>query len=243
MTNKVYKQIISRLREMRLPVMADQLVTLIESNEIFSMSSEDILNQLTEEEFYSRKNNTIDRLKKKANLSQRQASVIDIDYQPTRKINRSLITQLETNEYIQKQRDIIILGACGTGKSYIANALGNLACESFHSVIYVRMFELISEIESYKLNGQISKILQKYSKVDVLIIDDFLLHAISSKEVVELFKIIELRHRRKSTIVCSQIEPKEWHQKLGSDELADSILDRIVPGAYKLVLFGDSLRQ
>ena len=210
---------------MRLPVMADQLVTLIESNEIFSMSSEDILNQLTEEEFYSRKNNTIDRLKKKANLSQRHASVIEIDYQPTRKINRSLITQFESNDYIQRQRDIIILGACGTGKSYIANALGNLACESFHSVFHVRMFELIREIESYNLNGQISKILQKYSKVDVLINDDFLLHEVSSKEVVELFKIIELKHRRKSTIVYSRIEPKKWHQKLVSDELADSILD------------------
>lgn len=242
MNNEV-QEIIKLMREMRLPMMAEQMQVLIENNELATLSAIDLLKQLIEVEYHSRKTNTINRLKKNAKLSQRTASIIDIEYHPERNINKSVIEQLMTNQYILKHRNIIILGACGTGKSFVANALGNHACESFYTTFYCRIFEFIDECNQERIGtGSINKTIRRYAKYDVLIIDDFLIHELHDKEVNHLFQLIEYRHGIKSTIVCSQLEPKEWHAQLGGNILADSILDRIIPNAYEIVIDGKSMR-
>ena len=129
--NKInVEDIIKKFRDMRLPVMADGLVSLIETGQLATLDTLEILEQLTSEEYTSRKNNTINRLKKRAKLSQKNAQLEEIEYRPERQINRSVIEQLRTLDYIINHRNVILLGACGTGKSFIANALGNLACEN-----------------------------------------------------------------------------------------------------------------
>lgn len=244
MTNDKLKEIIFRMREMRLPAMAEQMILLMESNELSTITSIELIDRLTESELISRKNNTIQKLKKKAKLSQPGANIREIDYSSERKLNKKVLEQLSTNDYIKKHRNVVLLGACGTGKSYICNALGNHACDECFSVLYCRLFEFLSEANTEKImNGEATRTISRYAKPDVLIIDDFLIHEITESETAQLFKVLEYRYGQKSTIISSQVEPKEWHKNLGGYVLADSILDRILPNSYKLIMSGASLRE
>ena len=126
------EQIIKNLREMRLPQMAEDILSMIETEKLLTMSVIDVLEQITQDELISRKNNTILRYKKKAKLSILNARIEEIDYSPERNLNKAVMEQLATNKWIEKHRNVIILGACGTGKTYISNALGNNACESIN---------------------------------------------------------------------------------------------------------------
>lgn len=243
MNKESLEKTLKHLRKIRLPAMAEQLMMMIENNELVSLSVEEVLERISEGELMSRKNNTITRLKKDSKLSQSNARLEDVDYRPERKLNKSVIEQLRTNDYISKHRNVILLGACGTGKSYLANALGNHACEDLYKTYYVRLFEFLDECNHSQLfTGSVEEKIKKYSKYDVLIIDDFLIHELEEKEANNLFKLIEYRWSHKTTIICSQLEPLEWHGRLGGTLLADAILDRIIPSSHQLVLEGKSLR-
>lgn len=131
----------------------------------------------------------------------------------------------------------------GTGKSFIANAVGNHACESSYTTYYSRLFEFLDDChQEYLMTESIKKTINKYAKFDVLIIDDFLISSVQETEAQRIFQLLEYRYGKKSTIVCSQLKPSEWHINLGGSILADSILDRIIPSAYELILFGESNR-
>lgn len=223
---------------MRLPEMANQLMTLYESEELMKCDLETVLDILTNEELVSRKNNTIERYRKNAKLSQQYAELSDINYSPERKINRSVIEQLGTGEYINKHRNVVIVGACGTGKTYIANALASDACRKLHRVVYCRMFELTSDTAQLDLK----RLKNRYVKPDVLVIDDFANIAVGERDSMEIFKLMEYRYGVKTTIIASQLDPSEWHRNFGGGILADSILDRIISNSYKVILGGESLR-
>lgn len=224
--------------------MANQLILMNETGELNTISAEDLILRLTQEELLSRKNNTVERYRKYARLSQPAAQLCDIDYRPERKINEAVIKQISDDQYILKHRNIIILGACGTGKSFIANALASNACRMYHTAYYCRMFELLEMTNSDRMiNGETSKSIKKLIKPELLIIDDFMNQKLTERECIDLFKILEYREGCRSTIVASQLEPKEWHKNLGGNILADSILDRVTANSYKLTLSGDSLRK
>lgn len=243
--NKITPEnIVKRFREMRLPVMAEELLNLCEAGKLQSLDTLEVLEILTSEEYLSRKNNTINRLKKIAKLPQKNAQIEEIDYRPERHINRSIIEQLRTLDFIRNRRNVILLGACGTGKSFISNSLGNLTCENGYTTYYCRIFEFLDDChQEYLLTQTIKKTISKYSKFDVLIIDDFLISIVQEREAHHIFQLFEYRYGLKSTIVCSQLEPSEWHHNLGGKLIADSILDRIIPNAYELVLYGESNRK
>lgn len=244
MDEKIIQNILNRLREMRLPEMANQIVMMQESGELSSLSTEEILDRITSEELMSRKNNTIQRYLKAAKLSQPGASLNELDHDPKRKLNEAVLKQITDGDYIEKKRNILLLGACGTGKSYLANALATEACNRLHPALYCRMFELIDDIDRERLeSGQTIKTVRKYAKPDVIVIDDFMNASLNERESLDLFKILEYRINRSSTIICSQLEPKEWYEKIPNPILSDSLLDRITGGAYKLILSGDSYRQ
>ena len=234
---------IRRLREMRLPVMADELDNLLSSNQLSSMNSLEILKLLIDEEYTSRKNNTVHRLMKKARFSDSRARLSELVLNADREINLDVIEQLKTNQYITKRRNVILLGATGSGKSFIANGLGIHACEAGYTVKYTRMIELLSDLEISRLQGNYRQLLKQLAKTDVLIIDDFLLSNTSQYEQQDLMEVIEKRSRDRSTIFCSQMDIEEWHRRLGGSAIADSILDRIIPKSYQLILKGESMRS
>ena len=235
-------KIIQRLHEMRLPAMAAEFELLHERSDYSELSTDEIMEKLVECEYYSRKYNTVSRNIKQARFSDSSARLENIDYDPSRKINAKLIEQLSTNEYIENHRNVMILGATGCGKSYIGNALGNNACQSGYKVLFARMTDLLETLSTARIEGNIRKALKKYVNIDLLIIDDFLLSDTTSLEQKDLMEIFEYRSRGKSTIICSQCSPSEWHEKLGGGYIADAILDRITNNCYKIVLQGDSQR-
>ena len=167
MENDRLMRIIQRFREMRLPMMAEQLINLIESNELPTLSPIDLIDRISEAEFHSRKNNTVERFRRNARFSQSNARLLDLHFKPERNLNKSLIQQFQTNDYVQKRRNVILLVATGSGKSYISNALGHQACEGFHTVLYTRMFEIVGDLAHARLTGDLRRANQRFIQPDV----------------------------------------------------------------------------
>lgn len=246
MTSKTSKEqltsLITQLRDMRLPVMAEQLRLLYLDEQAAQLQTLDLLEIIITEEFQTRKQNTIRRHIKQANLSDPTAHLNNLDYTPDRQLNAQVIEQLSTNQYIHSFRNVIIQGATGTGKSFVANALANHAISAGHTALYQRMTELLATLHVAELENNMANVLKKLIKVDVLIIDDFLLTGTSELEQKHLLELFELRNRSKSMILCSQMNTAEWHKKLGGGAIADAILDRAISKSYHVFISGDSKR-
>lgn len=230
------QEIYEKLREMRLPIMAEEYKDQSENTDTQNMTFEERLEAMVIKEYDSQINHTVKRYIKNANLQ-------NINYKPDREINRGLIEELSTNEYIQQKLNIILIGASGSGKTWISNAFGVNACMERYRVQYIRLPDLFQEIEEAKIQGHYKKYMKKLSKVDLLILDEFLLTNISEGERNDLFEVIQSRTDNKSTIYCSQWAPEGWLGKLGNGPLADAILDRIRNSSYTILLKGRSLRE
>ena len=168
----------------------------------------------------------------------------DIEYRDDRKLDRPLITRLGTCNYVDECHNIIILGATGSGKTYLATAFGITASRNFYSVRYARLPELLAELALARAEGTYRKAIKQYKQVKLLILDEWLLYPLKDAEARDLLEITEARYKKASTIFCSQFEVGGWHQKIGEPTLADAICDRIVHDSYTIVIGGkDSMRK
>lgn len=244
MTNSIERisELTQYLRKMRLPIMADRLIDIYGDPMNDKRSTLDILEEIVIDEYQTRRYNTIQRNLKLAKLSQPQAHVLEIDYSPSRQLNKNTFDQLMTCQFITNHRNIIIQGTTGTGKSFIANALCRYVIEEGYTARYCRMYDLLSEMTQADLEDRLTNYLKKIAKLDVLVIDDFLLTPTTEHEQKYLMEVFELRSRDKSIILSSQMETGEWHKKLGGGAIADAILDRAVSNSYHIFIHGDSLR-
>lgn len=236
---------IAKLRAMRLPAFSQAYQTQIEREmEYQSMSCHERLALMVDAEYDSRHNNNIRRLIKNAGFANSSAFLGSIEYLPDRHLNRELLESLADNEYIRQSLNLILVGATGCGKTYISNALGVNACQSGYRSKYIRLPELFSEFEAARIQGKYQQLMKQYQKCALMILDEFLLIPTSDTEQRDLLELMEYRCGHASTIVCSQFTPEGWHERLGGGALADSILDRIIPSAYTMVIDGDvSMRQ
>jgi DNA replication protein DnaC len=235
---------IKKLNQMRLPAMAERYRIQQGDQSFDSLSFEERFGLLVDFEWDRRKSNKLTRLIKNASFKFNQACVEDIEYHSDRKLDESLMMKLTTCKYISDKNNLIIMGAAGNGKSYIACALGIEACRKEYTVKYTRLQELLDELIIAKGEGIFKKVMKKYKNIDLLIIDEWLLTSLKSNEARELFEIIESRYQEKSTVYCSQFAPEGWHEKIGEITLADAILDRIVHASYKVFIDGKtSMRE
>jgi DNA replication protein DnaC len=197
---------------------------------------EDRFGILVDIEYTSRKNNRLKRLIRQAEFDQPDASIMDINYTSGRKLNKSLLQRLATCEYIAEHRNIFITGASGSGKSYMACAFGMEACKQYYSVKYVRLPDLLLDLELARSDGSYKKVMSKYTKPVLLILDEWLLLKLSETESKDIFELLHKRRKKSSTILCSQFRQEGWYDQLGGDNstIADAILDRIVHDAYKI---------
>jgi DNA replication protein DnaC len=233
MTNQIT---IDKLIDMRLTAMADAFRNQINDIKMRDISFEDRMGMIVDIEFTSRKNNRLKRLIRNAEFDQSDASIMDINYTSGRKLNKPLIQRLSTCEYIAEYRNLFITGASGSGKSYLACALGMEACKQYFNTKYVRLPDLLIDLEISRSDGNYKKVMAKYANPLLLIIDEWLLLKPTDIEQKDIFELLHRRRKKSSTIFCSQYRHDGWYEQLGGDEspLADAILDRIVHDAYKI---------
>lgn len=237
------KEIIELLRMMKLPVMADEYEEQIKDPKYADMSFDERISILLNKENDSRINHTIQRNIKNAKFSITNADFNDLNKSPDRKLPLDLIESLRTNDYIRSGLSLIIIGATGSGKTWLSCAYGNNACKEKFKVKYIRLPELLSDLEAARIRNTYRQSIIRYGKVDLLIIDDFLLNSTSETERNDILEIMEVRTNRKSTIFASQFSPEGWHERLGKGPVADAILDRITNSSYTIFLQGKSLRE
>lgn len=240
------QETLRKLVEMKMGAMAELYQQQNQNNDYKSMDFEDRFNLLVDYEYDRRKSNRLERLIKQATFSEPTAAIEDIEYHPDRNLDKNQILELATGNYIQNHHNIILMGASGNGKTWISNAFGVHACRQFYKVKYIRLPELLDElaVAKYEADGSFRKLIQKYKKIDLLILDEWLLTELSEENVLHVLEIIEARLKRASTIFCSQFSPEGWHSKLGQAQIADAILDRIVHDLYKILVDGEvSMRE
>ena len=227
---------IDKLIEMRLTAMADAFRIQMKDSTMKDIPFEDRFGFLVDIEYTSRKNNRLKRLISNADLEQSDACVVGIDYKSGRKLNRSLIGRLATCEYVTEHRNLFITGATGSGKTYMACAFGMEACKQYYTVKYIRLPDLLLDLDAARYENSFVRVLSKYTKPTLLIIDEWLLLKLTESESKNLFELIHKRRKKTSTIFCSQFREEGWYERLGGNgnPLAEAILDRIVYDAYKI---------
>lgn len=235
---------VRKLHEMRLGVMAEAFSAQLEDAQFHAVSFEDRFAMLVDAEWSARKSNRLIRLIRNAGYADPAACVENIEYHPERKLDREQILRLASCTYLQEAHNVIILGATGAGKTYLACALGLAASRSFYSVRYIRLPDLLVEFNIARGNGSIRKLLAQYKKYSLLIIDEWLLYPLKETEARDLLEVMEARYKRASTILCSQFDIPGWREKLSDPILADAICDRIVHDTYTIVIGGkESMRK
>ena len=235
---------VNKLNELRLNGMAESFNSQLCDGSYNDLSFEDRFGLIVDTEWARRKNNKLKRLITKADFSYSNACIEDIEYHSDRKLDKTQIARLATCTYIHEHHNIIIMGASGCGKTFLANAFGIAACRNYFTVKYVRLPDILDELTIARGEGCFQKTMKQYKKVSLLILDEWLLTSLNSTQSRDLLEIIESRHHTVSTIFCSQFAPAGWHSKLGEGTLADAILDRIVHDSYKMLIDGDiSMRE
>ena len=220
---------IDKLIEMRLTAMADAFRIQMDDPAMKEVPFEDRFGMLVDVEYSNRKNNRLKRLIRQAEFEQPDASIAAIDYHSGRMLNKALINRLATCEYITEYRNIFITGA------EVVKLIWPVPLAWKHAR-YVRLPDLLLDLQAARDNGAFSTVLKKYTKPIVLIIDEWLLLKLTEAEARNLFELIHKRRKKSSTIFCSQFRESEWYQQIcdGESTLADAIMDRISYDSYKI---------
>ena len=236
------EQTLDTLNAMKLFGMARSFAEKLQHPQSPELSHADFVGLLTQDEKTYRENLRLRKLLKKARL-RHQAALEDVNYRHPRGLNKQVLLQLADTQWIAHARNILITGPAGIGKSWLACALGNHAARSGFTVQYLRAPRLFEILRQSQGDGTHLKALNRLAKIQLLILDDFLLATPTDAERKDLLEIIEDRYATGSVIITSQLPTKEWHEAIDEPTLADAICDRLFHNAYKIELKGDSLRE
>jgi len=234
---------IAQLRELKLEGLATALQEQLAQPDMTALSFEERFGLLVERELHHRQDRRLERLLKNARLKYGQAAIEDIDSRPGRGVNRAELMSLALGDWVASGHSILITGATGAGKSWLACALAQYACRRGHSAMYQRVPRLQEELRIRHGSGAFGKWLLQLAKTDVLLLDDWGMGAIDSATRSDLLEIIDDRAAHKATIITSQLPIEHWHAWIGDATVADAILDRIMQRHHRITLTGDSLRQ
>lgn len=239
-------QTLHRLRELKLGGMASALEQQLQQIDTFeALPFVERLSLLLEQEHSLRENRKQLRLIRQARFRV-SATVQEIDYKHKRNLKREVVARLAQGDWIDRKQNLLVTGPCGSGKTYIACAIGHAACLREHSVRYYRLSRLLQELTQAKADGSYTKLLKQLSRTSVIILDDWGLEPLQPAHRHDLLEILDDRHDNSSTVVISQLPLDQWYVSIGDNTLADAILDRLMHNAHKvkLLLNGeDSMRK
>lgn len=232
----------NQLAQLRLRGMYSTWKAMVETRQHHELSFGEGLEVLLQAEEEDRVHRRFERLKKTAQFRY-QATIEELGYDVSRGLSTSHITELATGSYLGKGESILITGATGCGKSFLASALGHQACSQGHKVLYFNTQKLLMQTKMARLDGSFLKFFEKLAKANLLILDDFGLSHLDKKQQMDLMEIIEDRHGKASTIIASQLPVGSWYEIIGEATIADAILDRLVHTSHRIELKGESLRK
>ena len=232
-----------RLRLLSLRAMADAYLAQPHDQGTLGLDFDARLALLVDAEVLARENRKLTRYLKEAKLRIAQASIEDLDYGPRRELDRALIRQLATGRWIVEHRNVLITGATGVGKTYLACALGQQACRRSSRTLYRRLPRLFQELALARADGTYATLLARLARIDCLLIDDWGLGTLTEIQRQDLLEVMEDRDGLRSTVITSQLPREDWHAFLGDPTVADAVLDRLVHNAYTITLKGPSRRK
>ena len=237
------ESLLAQLRKLKLNGMASALQTQREQPGTYEgLSFAERLQCLVDHEDLHRNQRKQERLTRAAHFKLK-AQAKDIDYQHARGLQPSHIASLLMCDWIKKAQNLLLTGPCGTGKTYVACALGQQACLKGFSTQYYRLPRLILALTQAKADGSYSKLLKTIASLDLLIIDDWGLEPLNAATRNDLMEIMDDRYERSATIIISQLPTEQWYQAIGDNTLADAILDRLMHNAHRINLKGESMRK
>ncbi len=238
------EQTLQKIRAIKLHGFAHALEQQLAQPDIQQLSFEERIGFLIDRELLERSNRKVHKLLKRAKLRQ-SACIEDINYQQPRGLDRSYIATLTTCEFIRHHHNLFITGPTGSGKSWLACAIGQQACRQGLAVKYIRVAKLLEELRIAHADGRYLQLLQQLAKHDLLILDDFGIDPLEPQHQRDLLEIVEDRHKLKSTLITSQLSIKCWHDYIREPTIADAIIDRLIHHAHKLELKkgADSMRK
>jgi len=236
------QQTLDKLYDMKLPAMAEAFNQQLEQPDLSELSFEDRFAMLVDRQWTFKEDRRMTRLLRIAKLKD-SACIENIDFRTPRALDRSLVVRLSGTDWIKKAQNLIILGSTGVGKTYLACALAKSACRNGYSAMYKRAPRLYQEIAVARADGSYPKLMNKLSKIKLLIIDDFCITPMNDGDRRDLLEVLEDRQSISSTIIATQVPVKNWIELIGDPTLADAILDRLVHNAHRINLKGESMRK
>lgn len=241
---------IESLKAMRFSAMAAELERQMGDPSAYSqMGFEERLSLLVDAEWNCRQNNKLLRCIREARFATPGAVIEDVEYHEDRHLDKAQILRFASCTFIEENHHIIFKGASGSGKTFLACALGNAACRRLKSVRYIRLPELLEELALAQAAGELKKTIKTYQKYDLLVLDEWLIRCLTPQESYSLLEVIEARCNKGAMIFCTQYEPGDWYERLhpNSDErsaIAEAILDRILHNSYEILIDGKvSMRE
>jgi DNA replication protein DnaC len=224
------------LNRLKLHGMALALSEQMTTNAAQGLAFEERLTLLLEREEITRDNRRMTRLLQLATLKYRDAVIEDLDYRSRAGLDRSQLASLASCDWIRSNQSVLIHGATGSGKTYLACALAHQACRQGMSALYVRAPRLFEEFNLCHADGSFRKRLAAIAKINIVIIDDFAIAPIGPRERNDLLELLDDRVGNRACIVTSQLPVNDWHEYIGDPTLADAILDRLVHRAHRIHL-------